>query len=909
MNVSEREGKRAMRTVRFVQRQSTPFLAVAISCALALVSASSPAAEARYAMPVYSMGNYFPSRPSTSIMVTKSPRLAFKGIDLDELRRLVDDGWEIFAHMCGGFIGDARQSLVPCYNLQFYPQTGPLEKIVGDFAVSRHTSATCQSVCVEFTNSDDGVCVRALEAKYKATYDESFKFLTLGSDGKVTYAGTSYAISTGWKVDGYGSAAVQCAKFVPAASPTLAFKGTTLDEIKDYDFSGCFGGASERHGLPCRGYNRRLLTDGDSLAGILVEMQALSGDSCRCVVVKLTDGEGGVHAQTLAALTNTDEPGYVFANTDGTFNGTPISIATSYAANSGLGVYGLTATAPVRDMEADAFIPAGKSVLVWRGVTLDDVKDYWIGGRVHSLWMTDSEARGCNRKVLESGDGGSVQKIRVEFQKQAKTTVQCIVVELSNGADGVYAKALTGRYKNGVEVGYKFVNDNGTYNGTAIGGGITTSATGQGYGIYRIFALPCTTLSQDEDWSAFGCLDFGSGVIDLNGHALTAEGISINQMHDAQLVNTKTDTTAEMRFYVFDGSIFTNDCLHICKVLRNDKGEVTSSLGVNNIKVVKDGKGQLVSALTNQCYTGGTEIVAGSLSVAGHGRYLPLGASGSEITVHAGAEFFTGQGLNFGDYLFVLNGGTLRSGRENTGSVGFTNVKLVADSTFDFPLTWPILGSSYTATQLDLGGHTLTVRIASENEFRICNTTIKNGTIDIVKGGKFFTYHNASTAKDVDFRINCGLKIEQNLSVRNYEALWNRTDGNEGSANLNVYGVFKPMNNVGAYYGCTLQNGSAIDLTGWPAKLGWPMYSRASGTTTLKFATGATVTVKLAGRADIGQLVREKTYLLKWNTGTKKPENVTLVLEESLCHDNYRLEMDETGIRLIRRPGFSLLVK
>jgi hypothetical protein len=145
--------------------------------------------------------------------------------------------------------------------------------------------------------------------------------------------------------------------------------------------------------------------------------------------------------------------------------------------------------------------------------------------------------------------------------------------------------------------------------------------------------------------------------------------------------------------------------------------------------------------------------------------------------------------------------------------------------------------------------------------------------------------------------------------VRNYEALWNRTDGNEGSANLNVYGVFKPMNNVGAYYGCALQNGSAIDFTGWPAKLGWPMYSRASGTTTLKFATGATVTVKLAGRADIGQLVREKTYLLKWNTGTKKPENVTFVLEESLCHDNYRLETDETGVRLTRKSGFSVIIR
>ena len=66
-----------------------------------------------------------------------------------------------------------------------------------------------------------------------------------------------------------------------------------------------------------------------------------------------------------------------------------------------------------------------------------------------------------------------------EFQKLAKTTVQCVVVELSNGADGVHAKALAGRYKTDGGVGYRFVNDNGTYNGTAINnvnGGISTSA-------------------------------------------------------------------------------------------------------------------------------------------------------------------------------------------------------------------------------------------------------------------------------------------------------------------------------------------------------------------------------------------------------------------------------------------------
>ena len=44
--------------------------------------------------------------------------------------------------------------------------------------------------------------------------------------------------------------------------------------------------------------------------------------------------------------------------------------------------------------------------------------------------------------------------------------------------------------------------------------------------------------------------------------------------------------------------------------------------------------------------------------------------------------------------------------------------------------------------------------------------------------------------------INCGLRMENNLSVHNYEALWNKTSGNSGTVKLDVYGVFKPMNAV-----------------------------------------------------------------------------------------------------------------
>ena len=69
--------------------------------------------------------------------------------------------------------------------------------------------------------------------------------------------------------------------------------------------------------------------------------------------------------------------------------------------------------------------------------------------------------------------------------------------------------------------------------------------------------------------------------------------------------------------------------------------------------------------------------------------------------------------------------------------------------------------------------------------------------------------------------------------------------------------------------------------------------------------------MKLEDRADIWQLVREKTYILKWGNefGTEEPANVTFVLEESLYNAKCRIEKDQTGLRLVKRSGLTIIVK
>ena len=138
----------------------------------------------------------------------------------------------------------------------------------------------------------------------------------------------------------------------------------------------------------------------------------------------------------------------------------------------------------------------------------------------------------------------------------------------------------------------------------------------------------------------------------------------------------------------------------------------------------------------------------------------------------------------------------------------------------------------------------------------------------------------AVVATNADFRINCALNVKVPFSVRNYEAVY-PYNYNQGTAAMNVYGVFKPVTNF--YYGCTMQNGSTMDLRAWPADSGWPMYSRfTGGKKDIGFASGTAeapsiVNVNLAGRTDLNAVRKsENPYVVTWSS---QPANVNFVLD------------------------------
>ena len=291
-----------------------------------------------------------------------------------------------------------------------------------------------------------------------------------------------------------------------------------------------------------------------------------------------------------------------------------------------------------------------------------------------------------------------------------------------------------------------------------------------------------------------------------------------------------------------------------------------------NLKFVKTGPGTFVVKKEYQTYTGGTQVAVGTLKYAAEPAYWPLGGNGTTdvsaqlVTVDDGATLDVNGYGGFGYTTVVFNGGTVK------GTTGLFNCarSLTADSyltaTGDFNMQW---------NDFVLNGYTLEVAIPSAKNLKFQDLAPQGpGKIKIVSGGYLQTLTSACDATNVDFIVGSALNLGTALSVHDYESVydWN---ANSGTAALNVYGAFKPSAHD-YFYGCTMQDGSTIDLSSRTNAL--PRVSAfTGGDNTLKFATNATVNVALGDRS-----VSSKVPVISWDS---KPEGI----------DNVKFKCAPTG--------------
>jgi len=274
------------------------------------------------------------------------------------------------------------------------------------------------------------------------------------------------------------------------------------------------------------------------------------------------------------------------------------------------------------------------------------------------------------------------------------------------------------------------------------------------------------------------------------------------------------------------------------------ENRTTRILGL--IKLVKEGEGSYSPCVYRQFYVGGTLVKAGKVNGGGAGRFANYGVAETEIRLTAAGTMDMAGQTDFYLYQFVSEGGSfVNLGPDvGTGACLWTSMRLEAPVTINTAASYGFIQYGYNQAALDLGGNELKVNIGGGKNFHLLNTTITNGLVKVLSGGWMNIGSTRLEARTVDFDINCALSVNAETHVRDYTARYDYAPCNFGTSPFNVHGTFTPVS--GCFYGCTMQDGSTINLSSqtntWSTLGGFK-----GGLTNVVFATGATV------RLDVGR--------------------------------------------------------
>ena len=313
------------------------------------------------------------------------------------------------------------------------------------------------------------------------------------------------------------------------------------------------------------------------------------------------------------------------------------------------------------------------------------------------------------------------------------------------------------------------------------------------------------------------------------------------------------------------------------------------------LKLVKDGEGTLVLAKAGQGYLGGTVANDGTVRAELSGDKMPCGMPGGEIRVSANAVFDIGGKARFCDYLFMMDGGVLanRGVAQASTQMGIGSVTLLADSTFDFAKSTCLFSSK--SDTVDLGGHALTILIGKDSHVWSGNGyAFTNGIVNIFSDGWFETLDevDASTAS---FYVGCALNIDGDMVVKDYVVQYGG-ESNAGEHSLRVKGTFAPLTD--RFYGCTLLNGSTLDLSSVEGE--WHLSSAfKAGANTVAFADRAKIQIAIGDRK-----VKRGTRLVSWDAA---PENLGGV-RFSCDRSGMGIEARNDGLYLKSKGGLALIV-
>ena len=264
----------------------------------------------------------------------------------------------------------------------------------------------------------------------------------------------------------------------------LAFPGAKLEEFLDCEWWGWMDG-SYMQASNGRAYFVHPWRDAnDDLKSIVATVQKYDDKFVKGVVVKLTQGEDGVHVQGLTAIFRQTESGnlattdFVTMGTDGMASYRNYTDFNPIAPSPNAAGYGCACLNVIKWLKNKTVVTVGP------GLTVDDVKDcefsaVFAGGS--SSPNNYTRVPGRNIHVTWDESTGRAVKLRMEMQLLSDGWIKCCIVELTNGPDGVQASTVKARYisASGNELGYEFVKSDGTYRGNS--GTVADGPTSSGY--------------------------------------------------------------------------------------------------------------------------------------------------------------------------------------------------------------------------------------------------------------------------------------------------------------------------------------------------------------------------------------------------------------------------------------------
>ena len=296
------------------------------------------------------------------------------------------------------------------------------------------------------------------------------------------------------------------------------------------------------------------------------------------------------------------------------------------------------------------------------------------------------------------------------------------------------------------------------------------------------------------------------------------------------------------------------------------------------------------------------------------------------VKVNEGATFEVDGQYDFWYNAFTLAGGTFQNSGSARGS-GTAQIKymfLTADSTMRVGNSYGFVGNGYSRAVLDLGGNTLTVLDLEKTggNFYLYNALVKNGVLNVVEGGWLETGNAGVTATDAKIMSSAAMCVNGAVEIRDYTAYRESSKHNDGTAAFKVYGAFTPATDV--FYGCQMQDGSTIDLSGrtgaWHTTMS--IDDNAKGSTTVTFADDATITVKLYGRSDLYRLIRsDNPFVVTWNEEPANIAGLKFVTDDKSRKMGLRLVPDtkmvpgddgpvaQKGLRLVYLGGSALFFR